>query len=634
MPYGYAGKILCVDLSRGSIEVEEPEPRLYRTYMGGSALAMYYILREMPEGVEPLSPANVLVFAIGPVTGVPISGQSRVMCNAKSPLTGVIGDSQAGGFWPAELKFAGFDAIVIRGRAAQPVYLWIHDGHAELCDGVALWGKTTGEVEALIRQELGDERIKVAQIGPAGEKLVRFSAIMNMCSRANGRTGMGAVMGSKNLKAIAVRGHGKPKVFDRGTVLRLAKWGVENLAKNSEIYNLSMYGTPSVVAYQQETGGLPTRNFTSGVLAGFENITGEAMADTILRRRDTCFACAVRCKRVVEVEEPFSVDPAYGGPEYETLAAFGSYCEIDNLAAIAKANQICNKYGLDTISCGATIAFAMECFERGIITTEDTRGIELRFGNSEAMLKVLELIVDRHGIGDLLAEGSVRAARELGKEAEACVVAVKGSEVPAHMPQVKRSLALIYAVQPFGADHQSHAHDPSYGPEASSLEQDRLAQLGLFNPQAAIELTAEKVRYALYTQYFYSVLDTLGLCQFVWGPTWQLYGPNQLVELVKAVTGWDTNLWEIMKVGERRLNLLRAFNAREGVTRQNDMLPRRLFDPLSGGPTDGICLEQQELEKALDQYYAMAGFDVASGTPTRAKLEELGLAWVADQIGL
>ncbi len=628
MPNGYAGRILHVNLSNGSINIEQPDESFYRFYMGGSALAMHYILREVPKGADPLGPENVLVVSVGVLTGAPISGQSRVMANAKSPLTGAIGDSQGGGFWPAELKRAGFDAVVIRGRAAKPVYLWIHDGEAELRDATYLWGKVTGEAEALIRQELGDPKVEVLQIGPAGEKLVRYAAIMNMSNRANGRTGMGAVMGSKNLKAIAVRGRQRPGIADPEALAKLARWGVENV--ESMIGGLARHGTANVVISQQEAGGLPTRNWTSGVFEHYEAISGPRMSETILKERDTCFGCAVRCKRVVEVKEPrWQVDPLYGGPEYETIATLGSYCGVGDLSAIAKGNELCNKYGLDTISTGATIAFAMDCFEHGLLTTADTGGIELRFGNGEAMVKLVELIAKREGIGDLLAEGSARAAARIGRGAERFVVAAKRQELPAHMPEVKRSLALIYAANPFGADHMSSEHDPSYSPTASATSLARMSSLGLIRPQDPLVLNEEKVRFAFYVECFFSLLDSIGTCQFVWGPGWQLYGPNQLVEAVRAVTGWETSIFELMKVGERRLNMMRAFNAREGFGRKDDWLPARCFEPKKGGPSDGYAVSEEELRQALDWYYAIAGWD-AEGKPTRGKLLELGLGWVAD----
>jgi len=375
MVYGYNGKILHVDLTTGDLSVEEPGEVFYRKYLGGSALAMHYLFKDMPAGVDPLGPENVLVVALSVLTGAAVSGQSRVTITAKSPLTGAVGDSQGGGFWPAELKFAGFDAIVIKGKSPKPVYLWINEGSFELRDAAHLWGKITGEVETAIRDELGDKRVQVLQVGPAGEKAVRFSAVMNNSNRANGRTGMGAVMGSKKLKAIAVRGKNRPQMADKAKLSELAKWGAANL-KDSDIAGLSKYGTSETTGSNNSSGGLPTYNFNSGEFDKWEDIDGTTMFDTILKGahegdqlregRDTCYACTVRCKRVVEITEgAYKVDPYYGGPEYETTSTFGNYCGVSDLAAISLANEICNKYGMDTISCGATIAWAFEAFNEG-----------------------------------------------------------------------------------------------------------------------------------------------------------------------------------------------------------------------------------------------------------------------------
>jgi aldehyde:ferredoxin oxidoreductase len=632
MPYGYNGKILHVDLTTGKLEVEEPGEGFYRKYLGGSALGMNYALKLIPARADPLGPENVLILSLGVTTGAAISGQSRVTATAKSPLTGAIGDAQAGGFWPAEAKGAGFDAYVIKGKAEKPVYLWVHDGEAELRDAAHLWGRITGEVQATIQQELGDAKIEVLQVGPAGEKGVRFAALINMSNRANGRTGMGAVMGAKNLKAIAVRGHNRPEIADRKALAALARWGA-NYFPDSNVYTMGLHGTADVLAFQNESGGLPTRNWQSGSFEEFEALTGDVMSDTILKERDTCYACVVRCKRVVETEfQGKKVDPLYGGPEYETLATFGSYCGIGDLPAIAYANQLCNMYGIDTISCGATIAFAMDCYERGLITAEDTGGVELKFGNAAAMVQMVEQIAQRQGFGDVLAEGTARAAQRIGKGAEELAVVVKKHDLPAHMPEVKRSLALIYAVNPFGADHQSSEHDPAYEGDYETYK-DRMEALDLLEPQPEYSLGPEKIRFALYTEQLYSMLDSINVCQFVYGPAWHLYGPSQLVEMTKAVTGWDVSLWELMKAGERRLNMMRAFNVREGFTRADDVLPPKVAQPKKGGTSDGMFVTSEELEKAKDTYYAMCGWDT-QGTPTRATLEELSIAWVADLLGL
>ncbi|NIQ40320.1 MAG: aldehyde:ferredoxin oxidoreductase [Proteobacteria bacterium] len=643
MSYGYNGRILHVNLSKRTLTVEEQPDQFYRTYMGGSAFNLTYLLKEMPAGVDPLSPDNVMALSLGVTTGAPISGQSRMTATAKSPLTGAIGDSQCGGFWPAELKFAGFDALILKGRASSPLFLWIDNGKAELREGSHLWGKHTGEAENAIRKELGDEKIEVLQIGPAGEKMVRFASLINMCNRANGRTGMGAVMGSKNLKAIAVRGKGKPLLADRKALTELARWGTQSFP-TSGVAGLGKYGTANVVDAQQAAGGLPSFNYRSGVFDRWNEISGTTMYGRILKGcaegkqdkegRDTCFGCIIRCKRIVDINEgPYRVDPLYGGPEYETVATFGSYCGVGDLAAIAKANEMCNKYGMDTISCGATIAWAMEAFEAGALTEEDTDGLELHFGNADAMVKLTEMIGNRRGFGDVLAEGSARAAERLGRGTEFLITS-KRQEVPAHMPQVKRSLALIYAANPFGADHMSSDHDPSYEKGFESYR-DRFRPMGLTTPQEPQSLGPEKVNFARKTQHMHSLLDSLNLCQFACGPSWQLYGPEEIVKMVRAVTGWKVTLNELLTVGERRLNLMRAFNTREGVTREQDKLPERFFrQGLTGGPSDGWKVNKTEFEVALGEYYRQSGWDPESGTPTRQTLQKLDLDWVADILDL
>ena len=648
--YGWQGRILHVHLDSGKLEIEEPPEDFYRFYMGGSAMALHYVLKNTPAHADPLGPENTLALAVGVVTGSAISGQSRVTAVAKSPLSGAIGDSQSGGFWPAELKFSGFDGIVIYGQSPTPVYLWLHEDPgsggpvAELRDASHLWGKITGEVEATLKEELGDPKIEVLQCGPAGEKCVRFAAMISMSNRANGRTGMGAVMGSKKLKAIVVRGNKRPDIADPAALKDLARWGAKNFPE-SDVFGLGKFGTAEVLMPQDKAGGLPTYNWASGVFDRAEAISGEEMYDTILRGaaegkqdrkgRDTCYACTVRCKRVVDNPDgSLAVDHVYGGPEYETLSTFGSYCGVDDLKAIAYANQICNQYGLDTISCGATIAWAFDCFEQGLLTAQDLEGlegeeVELRFGNAQAMVRLTDMIAKREGFGDILANGSARAAEHIGRGTEDLVVATKKQEMPAHMPQVKRSLGLIYAVNPFGADHQSSEHDGAYEGDFEWYG-DRLAILGLTEQQEKYSLTAEKVRYALITEHLYSCLDSVSVCQFVFGPAWHLYGPDQLVALVRSVTGWDVTIEELLQVGERRLNMLRAFNAREGLTREDDKLPKKIYQALKGGPSDGFKFSEQELETAKDTYYDLAGWDPHTGNPTPQKLNELGLSWVMD----
>ena len=636
MPYGYNGKILHVDLTHHKLEVEEPPESFYRQYMGGSAMGLYYILQEMPAGVDPLSPENVLTLMTSVTTGAAISGQSRLNANAKSPMSGAIGDSQAGGFFPAELKFAGYDGIVIKGRSNKPVYLSIQNGKVAFHDASHLMGKVTGEVDALLKAEIGDAKAEVLQYGPAAEHGVRFSSLVNMANRNHGRTGMGLVMASKNLKAIVVRGTKKPAIADPKKLVEINRAGPKMLPNNPDMDGLAKHGTASVVLPQNMMGTLPAYNYNEGQFENCEDISGERMSETILKERDTCYACVVRCKRVVEITDgPYKVDPIYGGPEYETLATFGSYCGVKDMAAISLANQICNMYGVDTITCGATIAFAMECYEKGIIGSVETDGIELRFGNAQAMLDTLQQMVTNSGaLGKVLSQGSQQAAQAWGPAAEECLITVKGEEAPAHMPHAKRSLALIYAVNPFGADHQSSEHDPMYEEGTAPLYLERLAELDLKDPPPYGSLGPEKVRFAAYTHIFYSLLDTLELCQFVWGPAWTLYGPTETVEFVRAVTGWDVSLDELMKAGQRRLNLLRAFNAREGFSRKDDKLPKKFFKALQGtGPTAGVVIDPKEFESALDQYYQLLTW-TPDGIPTRTALTDLGIEWVADKVGV
>ncbi len=636
MAYGYNGKILHVDLTHGTLEIEEPPESFYRKYMGGSAMGLYYILRDMPAGVDPLSPDNILTLMASVTTGAAISGQSRINANAKSPMGGAIGDSQSGGFFPAELKFAGFDGIVVKGRSEKPVYLSILFGEVALHDASHLVGKVTGEVDALLRDEVNEPKAEVLQYGPAAENGVRFSSLVSMANRNNGRTGMGLVMASKNLKAIVVRGNAKVQIADPKKLVELNRSGPKLLPENPDVDALFQHGTANVLMPQNTTGTLPTFNYNEGQFEFCEDISGERMTETILKDRDTCYACVVRCKRVVEITEgAYKADPLYGGAEYETLSTFGSYCGVKDLEAISLANQICNMYGVDTISCGATIAFAMECYEKGIIGPSETGGIELRFGNTQAMLDTLQQIVENTGpLGKVLSQGSERAAKVWGPAAEDCLITVKGEEAPAHMPQAKKSLALIYAVNPFGADHQSSEHDPMYEEDCLPLYLERLAELDLKDVPPYGSLGREKVRFATYTHIFYSLLDTLELCQFVWGPAWTLYGPSEIVEFVRAVTGWNVSLFELVKVGQRRLNMLRAFNAREGFSRKDDKLPKKFYKALQGtGPTAGVAIDPAEFEAALDMYYQLLAW-TPDGTPTRTALADLGIEWVADTVGV
>lgn len=621
-------KILEIDLTSGSILKKTLSSEIYRLYPGGSALGLYLMMQDYIPGTDALDPGNILVFSVSPLTGLPISGISRINVTARSPLTGTAGDSQSGGFIGSYLKMNGWDAVVFKGKSPIPVYLLIDGDHIELKSATHLWGNVTGEVETMIHQELGNSNFEVAQIGPAGENLVRFACIINKCSRANGRNGMGAVMGSKNLKAVVVAKRKGMEPYDSEKFTELSKSVKSRLEENTTVAGLGQFGTDGDLEGINDAGFLPTRNWTSGHYPeGASNITGTKMYETILKNRDTCFSCAVRCKRVVEV--PNMVDPLYGGPEYETAAAFGSYCEIPSLEYISLANQLCNMYGLDTISCGATIAFAMECYENGIIDEETTEGIKLQFGNVEAIPAIIKKIAEREGIGNILAEGSYRAAQKLGKDAIRMSISVKGQELPAHMPQFKPAVGLIYAVNPFGADHQSSEHDPFLMMPPDSRERIRLAKIGISKGYMdTTTMDDDKVRFAFESQKFFSILDTLCLCQFVWGPAWELYGPDDIVNLCKYGIGWETSIYELMQIGERRINMMRYFNAIEGYTKSDDVLPERIFHPLRGGPTDGVVLDRESHEQSKEFYYELAGWDKDNGNPTESTMRKLSLHWL------
>ena len=611
MAEGYNGKILRVNLTSGNIETLEQDEDFYRRYYGGRGFIGYYLLNELEPGIVPLSPDNKLIFATGIITGGRIAGSGRSSVGAKSPLTNAYGEAEAGGFFGVELKRAGYDAVIVEGKAGKPVYLWIHDKKVELRSASHLWGKTTLESQEIIHQELGDKLIRTAQIGPAGENLVRFACIMNDVHYAYGRAGMGTVMGSKNLKAIATRGHRSPKIADLAKIKSIIKWLNENYSKSFQDT-----GTAGGLLWLNKSGGLPTRNFQEGSFEGAEAISGQTMRDTILINRGGCYACPIRCKRVVKVDGLYQVNPEYGGPEYETLGSFGSNCGIDDLAAISKANEICNAYSLDTISAGTTIAFAMECFENGILTESDTGGIELRFGNADAMVKMVEMIAKREGFGDVLAEGAMRAAQKIGKDAEKYAMHIKGQELPMHEPRYKQGMGMGYAISPTGADHTQSIHDSGGGP-------GKMVNLGVLDELPADDLSAKKVRMFVYEQHWKSFGNCAGLCMFL------PYSYNQIAEIVQALTGWDVTTWELMKVGERGTTMARAFNMREGLTTKDDYLPDRFHVPFTSGPLKDIAVGEKKLKEAMATYYGMMGWD-ENGVPTKAKLQELDIEWISE----
>ncbi len=615
MPGGYTGKILRVDLSKNKISEEMTDEFFCRKYLGGAGFISYFLLKELKPGIDPLGPENKLIFALGPVTGLQLPGSGRNCVGAKSPLTGGFAKSEAGGFWGAELKRAGFDAVIVEGKASKPVYLLIEDGKAAIKDAGHLWGRPTGETEQAIRDEQGDNLIRVASIGPGGERMVRYACIMNDLKDAVGRGGLGAVMGSKNLKAIGVRGHKAPKVADPERIKELRQW----ILNNRPLWaNFNEVGTGGAMEAYVATGNIPVRNFMDGEFPEIVNISGDTIKDTIRIKMEGCFACPIRCKKVVRVEEPYSVNPAYGGPEYESLAALGSNCGVSDLKAVAKANELCGAYSLDTISTGVTISFAMECFENGILTPADTDDIELRFGNAEALVKVIELIARREGIGDLLAEGSLRAAEKIGKGAIDYAMQVKGLEIPMHEPRLKAALGLGYMVNPHGADHCANLHDTMYNEPTPAF--DRLRSLGILEPVPADDLGPKKVSLFRDVHHSRIVADCLVVCMFV---PWDI---EQLADILSATTGWQTSSTELLRIAERTVTAARLFNMREGFTAADDKLPDRFFQPKRNGVLSTKHYSSEELNEARSYYYTLMGWDPQTGVPLPAKVEDLGLA--------
>jgi len=618
MANGYWGKILRVNLTEGSIKTEAMSDDWYRTHWGGRGMISYFLLKEVAADVEPLSPENLFIVAPGVMTGTPFAGAGRNSFGAISPLTGAYGEGEAGGFFGAELKRAGIDGIIFEGRSAKPVYLYVRDGEAGLRDAGAIWGKTTGEVEDILQEELGDKRIRVAQCGVAGENQVLLSAVCNDLTHYAGRAGLGAVMGSKNLKAVVARGTQQVPVAHPDKLRELARWMVDHWHEKSQ--GLHDNGTANGLMGLHTSGGLPTRNFQQGHFAGAEKISGQTMTDTILVERDTCYVCPIRCKRVVKTGPPHNVDPRYGGPEYETLGSLGSTCGVDDLAAIAKGNELCNAYGLDTIGVGVAIAFAMECFERGILTTEQTDGVELRFGNAEAMVQMVEKIARREGFGNVLADGTKRAAEQIGNGAEKYAIHVKGQEVPMHEPRLKHALGVGYGISPTGADHCHNVHDTGFVATTGSA-----AGWGLYTPMPADYLGPEKVKLLMYQANQKSALNSMVICQFI---PWDF---QQLDALVHAVTGWNNTQVELIEAGARGVNLARLINLNRGFDATDDKLTERFFEPFKDGPLAGVGVDREAYEKARVTYYRMNGW-TDDGVPTPEKLYELGIGWATEYL--
>lgn len=620
MSQSYNGKVLHVDLTDSRQWTEDLSELIYRRHLGGGALATYFMLRDLKPGIDPLGPENELIFMTSVINGLPLSGANRYTAAGKSPLTGGFGEAEAGGYWGPELKRTGFDGIVIHGCAATPVYLYIHDGVCETRDASHYWGKLAGDVQDGLEAELGDNRICVLQTGIGGENKVLYAAIVNQLRHFHGRAGLGAVMGSKKLKAIVTRGRERVAPEDRESANGVIKWFRENYDQSTD--GMHLYGTAGGVVSLDQDGILPTHNFRDGSFDQAAAISGQTMAETILVNRGTCFSCGVACKREVEVPER-GVSAKYGGMEYEIIGALGSTCGVGDLKAVAEASQWVNNYVLDGISTGVAIAFAMECYENGLIGKEETDGLELTWGNADAMIAMIHKIARREGFGDILADGVKRAAARIGRGSERFAVHVKGQEFPMHEPRGKRSLTLAYALSPTGADHMEAIHDPAF--EGLGVVDNGLSEAGMLDPVDRMDMGPKKVQAFFYAQAIWSLYNSVGMCDFVGIPIGALK-LKQLCDYVNAATGWDMSLWELLKVGERANTMSRLYNLREGFTAADDNLPQRMFEPLQNGKLEGKAIDPQEFDQAIKLYYQMAGWD-DKGVPTQGKLAELDLLW-------
>ena len=601
---GYKGTILFVDLGKMKALRKSLRQDFARKYIGGRGFGARILYDEVKPHTDPTSPENLFIMATGPLTGTSAPG-SKMSLIAKSPATGGYADSSIGGVLGPQMKFAGYDVIVVRGRSPKPIFLSVNNDAVEFRDASGLWGKTCSEAEDAIRKELGDARVAIATIGPAGERSVTFACITHKGGRQAGRCGLGAVMGSKNLKAVAVQGDEQidlahPEAFNK-TVQEARRLIAENPS------SFQKYGTAEHVLVSNEMGSLPTKNYRTGAFEAAQAISGETMFETIVDSSRGCFGCPVGCSKYSTVKQGPHEGTAVEGPEYETIAMLGSNCGIGDIRTIAKANILCDELGIDTISTGNVVAFAMECYERGIITERDTGGIDLRFGNEEAFLHAIEMIGNREGLGDILSQGVRSAAEKFGSGSETFAMHTKGLEWSGYECRAALGQALGYAVVDRGADHNRiWCTDFFVSPDKSS-------------PVTAAELAFKHQRSR-------SACDLLGICRFV---SYQL-NFDFYAQMFSEATGWQTSTEDIMKASEMVFNLTRLYNIREGFTREDDYVPPRCFeDPVPSGPTKGCSLKREQFNEALEKFYEISGWDRRTGVPLPGKLRELGLEELA-----
>jgi aldehyde:ferredoxin oxidoreductase len=619
---GIYGKILHVDLTTSTWRVETPPDELYRLLVGGRALVAYMLLRDLAPGTPAESPDNLLIFAPGIMQGTNLPGAGRHGVGGKSPLTGALASSEAGGWWGHEFKRSGFDALVIRGRAGAPVYLWIHNGEVEIRPAAHLWGQLTHPVEQALRRELGDDRLRVAQIGPAGENQVRYAAVMHDVNRAAGRNGLGALMGAKNLKAVAVRGTLNLPVLQRPRVTEVSKWLGQNYKTLAAWATMPGRGTQDSLAHWGYLGALPTKNFDQPEFEERGLLSGERNYEMFLKERDTCQACPITCKQVFEHESdnPYQkLNPEYGGPEYEAMAALGAACLVSDNLAVSKANELCNANGLDAISTGCSIAFVMECFEKGILTAADTGGLEFRWGDAAALLRAVELIARREGFGAVMAEGVARMSKRFGPATESFNITVKGQELPMHEPRLKHVLGVGYAVAPVGADHMMNVHDTDFTTEGEGLLRVNSVRASKIGPLRPNDLGEEKL------QVFYTELNWMHFQDCAVNCHFYPYHYDHMASALSGVTGVEFTVADILQVGARAQTLARLFNLREGFTAGDDKLPKRVMKAFKSGPLAGTEITAEAFDWAVRRYYALMQWDPETGVPTGTCLRDLGI---------
>ncbi len=618
MMHGYGGAILRVNLSDGSIQRQPTEEGLARAFLGGRGLNVKRLWDELPAHTDPLSPDNILVFGAGPLVGTLFPGGARFNVSALSPQTGILGDSNAGGFFGPELKFAGYDQVIIQGRAEQPVYLWIRDGQVELRDARGLWGQDVWDSTQAIRQELGGHEVQVATIGQGAENGVRFAGVFVNLNRAAARTGMGTVMASKNLKAVAVRGTGFVPVADAARFGAIIQRLDEKIYAHPEYETRCRLGTTKLVRALDGIGGLPTRHFQGGRFEHAEAVSGEAIEALYKVKGKACFACTIPCSRFLVVDDARFPGLRMEGPEYEPLAGFSARVGNSDLALALKCVDFCNRYGLDAITLSEVISWAMECYQRGLLTRQETGGLDLAWGNGEAILALVHQVAQRQGFGDVLADGVVRAAERLGVGAELAMHS-KGLEVFQADPRSIKAYGLGNAVASRGADHLRS--EPWF--EFSNDAEEGVRRYGI--PETAFRLEYKgKGLLVKHFEEMAAIADATGVCKNTYN-NMEVLDWDETAELLQAATGWDLDGEEVRQIGERIVNLERLFIARQGITRQDDTLPSRFLKepmPEGSGDSSGSVLE---LEPMLDEYYRARGWDMQSGLPTDEKLQELGL---------